>query len=403
MNSRMWLSMRLWVLLLVVSLPSISFSQIQLSDQAKISLMNCDPGPELYASFGHSALWVYDPVNEINWIYNWGTFNFDPPGFYVEFAAGRLNYFLNRETFRRFDYGYRYRKQGYEELELDLTQAQKQALYEYVENNFLPQNRYYLYDFFFDNCATRIEVVLAEVLGEDLQYPSDSIATSKTFRQLLHENLGNLAWAEFGIDLALGSVVDRVATTSEQAFLPEYLAKNFEEASVFQDSTWVPLVKNRVPLYEAPSPSSPGPWYLHPLAILSLLLLGSIYFTVHDMRTGSISRYWDSLLFFLSGLGGVLLFFLTFFTEHTATASNFNLLWLLPVYVLVPFFGLFRRAGWKLFNLAFWGFSFFLILIVVTGYFWLPQQFPIAALPWMGALMIRCLFRVNALVKGQAS
>ena len=127
-----------------------------LSDRSVVSLLTCSPGTELYSIFGHCAIRIHDPVNEIDKIYNYGTFDFDSPNFYMEFIKGKLFYFLSVSNFTFFKTTYiRMNRSIYEQV-VDLSMDQRQSLYQYLENNHLPENRYYLYDFFFDNCATRI-------------------------------------------------------------------------------------------------------------------------------------------------------------------------------------------------------------------------------------------------------
>jgi len=135
------------------------FSMIpQLSEESKVVMFTCGPGDELYAGFGHSALWVSDPVTKVDRLYNYGTFDFDTPNFYLKFVRGKLNYILSVYPSKYFFNDYASRKILVFGQLLNLTQEEKQRIFEFLENNALPANCEYKYDFFYDNCATRIRM-----------------------------------------------------------------------------------------------------------------------------------------------------------------------------------------------------------------------------------------------------
>ena len=150
------------------------FSQTpRLSEAAQISVLTCGAGQELYTAFGHSAFRVQDPIQEIDVVYNYGTFDFRAPNFYTNFARGRLIYTLSRQRFENFLYEYEYEKRWVKEQILDLDQQQKNALIVFLENNYLPENRDYRYDFLYDNCSTKLPDVLSQILGNQLNFQED--------------------------------------------------------------------------------------------------------------------------------------------------------------------------------------------------------------------------------------
>jgi hypothetical protein len=158
------------ILFLVTTYQAIAQKQ-QLSDQAVISLITADPGEELYSLFGHSAIRVKDTVNNQDLVFNYGTFNFNTPNFYMKFTRGKLLYMLSIQQFDRFKRSYEYEKRDLKEQILNLTQDQKQAIFQFLLWNYQPENRYYKYDFFFDNCATRIrDVFIDELPGLNFQF-----------------------------------------------------------------------------------------------------------------------------------------------------------------------------------------------------------------------------------------
>src|SRR5690606_34037655 len=143
-------------------------------------------------------------------VYNYGTFDFDTPNFYVKFARGKLNYILNVTTFDRFIRTYQIEGRWVKRQILNLTETEKQALFNFLENNALPENRDYKYDFFYDNCSTRIRDVLEYILGDKLHYPENPADSVQTFRNLIDLYLTDLKWSDLGIDLALGAPTDKV-------------------------------------------------------------------------------------------------------------------------------------------------------------------------------------------------
>ena len=335
---------------LVVFLLSIScqFLPAQtLSEQAEISLLTASSGRDLYAAFGHSAIWVHDPMLGIDKVYNYGTFDFDPPAFYLKFARGKLNYRLDTESFRHFDRVYEYLQRSYTAQTYNLSQEQKQAIYEFLEKNYLPENRYYLYDFFFDNCSSRIRDMFAEVLGDSIIFAEPFRTTDSTFRDMTDLYLEKRPWADLGIDLGLGAVIDVATTPWDQMFLPDFLEYELAKARIIRNGEEEPFVISQRLMRDLPSVVSPTPWYLNPLLIFGLILLVATVLTwlnLHHLR----SRYpWDGVLFTLAGLGGLIIALLWFATDHTATAMNWNLLWLLPTHLLAgPILFRKNRPSW---------------------------------------------------------
>lgn len=359
-----------------------------LSPMARVSLLTCAPGVELYSAFGHSAIRIQDPATDLDKVYNYGTFDFNTPNFYVKFMRGKLNYMLNADSWREFEYVYRYLDRSYEEQLLSLSPEQVEAVYRYLETNYQPENRYYLYDFFFDNCATRIRDVFETTLGEELQWgqPAQSGAS---FRDYLHQYLTEKAWVEFGIDLALGAVVDRTATVREQMFLPDYLAEAFQGAQVGD----APFVTNRQSLYEGGDNVQPTTWWLHPLTIscLLLLLMGAVSWRFREQSLRGL----DSALFSILGLAGLILFLLWFATDHTATAQNWNLLWAQPLHLLAAVL-IWVPATYRW---LYWYFLFvagLAVLLLLSGAF-LPQDFPLAAYPIFALIALRAYLRARKL------
>ncbi len=201
----------------------------RLTNAAVVSLVTYSPGEELYTAFGHSCIRVKDDGLGFDRLYNYGTFDFNTPYFYLKFARGDLLYELavgqaNAEINEVGVAG-----QGVSEVVLDLTEAQKQQLFGDLEVNLLPENRAYHYDFIFDNCSTRIRNVFERTIGQQLSAP---IKRPRTFREMLDPYFDRTPWIQFGVYLLLGAKVDRVATGREACFLPADLESAAESASI---------------------------------------------------------------------------------------------------------------------------------------------------------------------------
>ena len=364
-----------------------SMAAPKLSNQAQVSLLTCDAGQELYSAFGHSAIRVQDPIKSIDYTYNYGTFDFDTPGFYTKFLRGKLNYKMDRDSFRKFNYVYNVRNRGVDEQTLALDSAAKQQLFDLLEINYLPENRFYLYDFFFDNCSSRIRDIFVEVLGDSLVFESEFIEDQKTFRELLDLNLDSKQWSDFGIDLVLGADVDQIAEPINYMFLPEYLESAFDNAFVIKNGEKIPFVRQKIRLVDRPPIPPDYPLWQKPIFVFSLLfafiLLWSYFFPI-DLN----KLYLDKLIFLAIGLVGLILLLLWVATDHSTTDNNFNVLWASPIH-LITFLLLFKAKSIKHLRLYF---LFFAILNTCFLLLWtvLPQCLHIAFAPIMLVIILRC-------------
>lgn len=364
-----------------------------LSNRARIHLLTVAPGAELYSAFGHTAIWVQDPLAGINTVYNYGTFDFQQgklTEFYLNFLQGRLNYRLEIESYREFDYVYHYFQRSYTSQVLDLTQEQKQAVYDFLEYNYLPENRFYLYEFFYDNCATRVRDLFTTVLGDTvLQWHEPEQLMEATYRDLLWEYLRDRRWVGFGIDLILGAVVDEPITPWQSMFLPDYLALEVGQAQLTYPGDTVALVSEKNLLFEGEAAVRAEPWFLWPITIWTVLLVATGLITYLGWQR---QRWWRGIdvgIFFLSGLAGLVMLLLWTATIHTAVVENWNLMWLWPTHLIAGLMLIGRPRPWlRYYFLP----SAALTLLTVLGWFIIPQTFHPAFLPWMLILALRGLY-----------
>lgn len=316
----------------MIALSSAAFSKTStLTDQSKIVMFTCGPGEELYAGFGHSAIWVSDLSVGVDRLYNYGTFDFDTPNFYAKFTRGKLNYMLTVTTGKRFLAEYEYRKIAVYGQKLNLSLEERQKIYDFLENNLLPENCFYKYDFFYDNCATRIRDVLVKVTDGKVNFntPDENLS----FRQMLFPYLTHTPWTKFGINMILGLSADKKATPWDYMFLPEYMMNEFGRATIEIDGSSKKLVESDSQFLKSRL-SFENNKLDDPLGLFMLLLILAIILTVVEMKIGKTINWVDNIIFPISVLAGVFLFFMWVGTDHSATNYNMNILWLFPGQIL---------------------------------------------------------------------
>lgn len=361
-------------------LSTFAFSQD--SCALRISLLTCAPGEDLYSTFGHTAIRVKDTATGTDEVYNYGTFEF-APDFYYKFVKGKLLYALSVEDIREFLFEYQAESRSVIEQELSLDCVQKQQLYAALRTNAEPQNRFYRYDFLFDNCTTRARDIIAKNSGGPVQYKVLFPEGQPTFRQLIYVYLNRERqdWGKLGIDLLLGAKLDRATTNEEAMFLPDNLLKALDSAA----ADGKPLVKQKSPLLTMPDVAGES-YFITPGVVFSFLLLvyAALSF-IKNERARKAATILDFLLFFVLGAAGVLLLFMWFGTDHQLCANNYNLLWASPTHLVAAFF-VHKRAAWvKNYFRA----TFALTSLLILAWAFLPQHLNTALLPLVFCIALR--------------
>ena len=233
-------------LLLLTILVSVSVSNIhsQTGNDTLVYLLTCGTGTETYSIYGHSALRVVIPEKNQDLVYNWGVFDFDTPNFAWKFAKGRLDYMLAVEDVKSFLQIYNYEKRYVYSQRLNLTGSETSRLITLINENLRPENIKYRYDFFYDDCSTRIRDLIEKSVGEKLLYPPDEGKKSPTFRDMVGKYQDPFPWLKFGIDLIMGSTSDKEASFRDRMFLPMDLQKELSETVINRDGKMIPLLQN---------------------------------------------------------------------------------------------------------------------------------------------------------------
>jgi len=374
-----------------------AFAQINtLAKDAEISIITIGPGKQLYDSFGHNAIRVSDPSNGKDLAFNYGTFDFNTPNFYIKFGQGKLPYALSVSTYDSFLRNYIAEKRWIKQQKLDITYGEKIAIFEYLLNNAQPGNREYQYDFFFDNCATRIRDVIALNLGSKLSYQEKKYAaTLYSFRELIQQRLHWNSWGSLGIDIALGAVIDRTASPWEHQFLPDYVLESLKSATITRNGKTTALIKKETTINDASPRSGSAAFLLSPFFVFLVLAIGIFYRTLKDSKQQKRSRWLDGILFLITGIIGVLLLVLWFATDHTATVTNYNILWAFPLNLI--FCTLVSKKTPKKWLISYVSFLIILLTLLVVHWFTGVQVFAPALLPLVIALFIRYVYLVRYL------
>lgn len=324
--------MKRFILILIAALLTAS---MQASDSLYISLLTCTQGRDVSSAFGHSAIRVKDCSSGTDIVYNYGTFSFEEPHFFLKFLRGDLNYCLSTSYFDNFKRSYEAEGRGITEQPFNISEEQKKEIRKFLRENARPENRFYLYDFLQDNCATRIRDIF-----DKRHFSISDTLVGETYRDELKRMVGDKRWMMFGIDLLLGARVDREITVREAMFLPDRLSAYLKDY-VNEDAGGIPLMTESSTIC-SPSPG-PGKFLqtlsrlTSPFTVFTLLFLFYLIFFMAAKDKWKFSNIFSTVLYIVLGTGGIILCLMWFATNHIWTAANWNLIWMNPLY-LVPAF-----------------------------------------------------------------
>ena len=316
----------------------VAFSvQSQSTDSIRFSLLTCAPGTEIYSLFGHTAIRYENYTRRIDVAFNYGMFSFNTPNFIFRFVAGETDYQLGITPYSYFEAEYAMRGSSVYQQVLNLTQSEKERLLTILENNYLPENRIYRYNYFYDNCTTRARDKIEECIEGKVVYP-DSLS-GKNYRSIVHEFTAGSPWNEFGIDLCLGAEADKEINKRQQMFSPFYMKYYASNAYIVDaGGTRRPLILDETKIVDVePEEVQPG-FILSPLMCGALFLALCVVMAWGQWKTQRIWWGWDIVLYGLQGLAGCIIAFLFFFSVHPTVGSNWLLILFNPIPLLyLPF------------------------------------------------------------------
>lgn len=311
------------LLYLLIFLSFNSSLQAQaLSWQAKITLLTCGSGDELYSVFGHTAIRVNDPQSGTDIVYNFGTFDFDTPNFYLKFVKGDLQYHVSLGSYKDFIYQYEYYDRDVFEQELNLTAEQKQYIANELNAILLSDRKFYTYKFIDRNCTTMVEDIINNTLPEKISNKNSD--NGMTNREIIYSYLkDNHFYENLGIHLIFGAKTD---IKPNKPFLPKQLMEGVADT---KNGTY-PLVKSTETVYtRQQKPSSP--WW-NSVYIFTAAIVVLAFFT----RNKIVMQTYMAI----AGLFGI--FFLTvgFYSFHSEISLNYNALLLNPLFLVMLLFSI---------------------------------------------------------------
>jgi hypothetical protein len=352
-----------------------------------VYLITCGPGTETYSIYGHSALRVVIPEKQSDIVYNWGVFDFNTPNFTWKFAKGRLDYLLDDEPLQQFIQSYFYEKRYVYSQKINLEPYEIATLCMLIAENLKPDNIKYRYDFFYDDCSTRIRDLLENAIGKKLLYPPVETERIPTFRQMVGKYQSSFPWLNFGIDLIMGSPGDRKALFRDRMFLPLDMQKGLSEAVINRSGKMIPLLQNPDIILESDPPAIRPLFLTTPVFICTLILVIIILVSAMTKKR-KIDKLIDLSIFAVFSVLSLLMIFFNFFTDHQQMRWNLNIIWLNPFILLCLISLILNKTGKLLFRIVFYITATFLVL-----HLFLPQQFNIAFLLLAFMLLVRSSVR----------
>ena len=372
------------VMAFLIGFLGVKASRITTNDSIQISLLTCAPGDIIYTLFGHSAIRVYIPSADYDMVYNYGIFDFSSDNFIWRFTLGETDYILGKYPFDYFMSEYIATDRAVWEQKIDLDQTEKWKLYTALEENYMPANRVYRYNFFYDNCATRPYHKINEAVGHQLRL-TDSNETTYSFRSLIHRYTTEHPWSEFGIDLCLGSDADKTVGVYEKIFIPIELMNELEKVSKTGEVAIGPIET----LYEPDEidENSGLLTYLTPIRLFTALLL--IIAVVSGLEFKRRIVYWgiDAILFPIYGIAGCILCFISFLSVHPTVSPNYILFLFHPFHLIfAPYIIKGEIKGAKIW---YHNINFIVLSLFLIGMPLIPQSFSLAIVPLAGILWLR--------------
>lgn len=314
-------------IMFILLLSNLSFGQnLPLSKEARVSVLTCGLGNESYSFFGHTAIRVADPANNIDVVYNYGAFDFRTPNFVAKFAKGDLQYFVVAHSYADFINEYNYERRSVYEQELLIPQDAKQKLFDNLNTTLLSEDRYYTYKFIDKNCTSMVVDVINKTLNKKVITKKED--ADKTYRSILFPYFDGHFYEKLGTSIIFGTKVDQLGI---KIFLPFEL-KNSLEKTTFQNHAFVSKSKT-ILTFEKETPTS---WWNNIYSYI--ILLGFIIFIN--------KKFVDKIYLFILSLMGIFFVSVGFYSFHHELAMNYNILLFSPLLLILILFSAINNKRW---------------------------------------------------------
>ncbi len=356
-----------------------------LSDSARISLLTCSPGTEIYELFGHSGIRVFDKEKNIDVTFNYGLFDFNQEDFIYRFVRGKTDYEVGVTSTYNFLYTYIERGSGVMESVLNLTQSEKESIWLFLMENIQPENKTYRYNFIFNNCATKLRDIIDQNISGVKSYPD--VSGPLSFREAVMLYTKTSPWSQLGFDLCLGKGMDREATVYEKMFLPEILGNTINQSTVMVGDSTFNIVSQVITLNEN-TLENPAP-LISPLALGIILCVLILLLSFYGLWKKIDLRWFDAIIFSINGLFGCLVLFLILFSKHPFTFANFNIIWLNPLFFCPLLFAIFKKL--QRYEFIYYAIVSIVLVLFLFGSSMLSQEFNDAVYPFTIIFLLRAL------------
>lgn len=354
-------------------------------DSLEVGLMTCEPGNEVYSLYGHTAIRVKNYSTNEDWVFNYGLFSFRQPYFVWRFVRGECDYQIGVVSFERFAEEYKERGSSVYQQTLNMTAQEKMRLWVFLMENLRPENRVYRYNFLYDNCTTRArDVIENAIIGKVVYNSTDTI---RTYRQILHEYTTDYAWTELGNDICLGADADVEITERQEMFAPFYLLR-YAGTAVIQDSSGRsrPLVLSTKEVVKKIEVMHDGSNYPSPVFVATFLLVLVFLLTVLEYKYKKCFWWLDAIFMTLTGVIGLAVTFLFFFSVHPTVGSNWQIWVFNPLPLLVMPWVI--RCAIKRKKTYYHAFNTIVLIFFILFSTVIPQDFSAVVVPL--ALILLC-------------
>jgi hypothetical protein len=373
-------------LLLSFCLPVV-FSQPE--NDTSVYLLTCGPGTETYSIYGHSALRVVISANHSDNVYNWGVFDFNTSHFVWKFAKGRLDYMLDTESLKSFLQEYFSEQRYVYSQKVNLNAVETKILLSLIRENLKPENKSYRYDFFYDDCSTRIRDLFEKSVGSILLYPPAETGRVPTFREMVGKYQQPYPWYKFGVDLIMGSTADRKASFRDRMFLPIDMKDELSQAVINRSGKMISLLQNPVTVLDFNAPVIRQNFFTSPSFVFTLIMI--IVIILSSLVKGkTTNKIMDLAIFSVFSTLAVLMVFFNFFSDHQQMKWNLNILWINPFILICLVMIIINRKGTVWFRIVFYFSALFAVLQFI-----LPQTFNIAIIPLDLIILFRSSIRAD--------
>lgn len=340
---------RILIILVITSIVSFTVSEIYANenvqplsanvDSVEISLLTCAPGDEVYSLYGHTAIRYNNKVTGVDIAINYGMFSFNAPFFVLRFIFGLTDYEMGIIPFDVFCDEYKRENRTVTQQILNLTAEEKRKIINAIEINYLPDNRVYRYNYFYDNCTTRARDILLENINGKVYY-SNERKEYPSFRALIHSFNENDPWARFGNDILLGVKADKSTSLSEYQFLPFNLMHDFENAKVkSSEGTVRKLIGSQYDVVQCYTNGvdAGNSFPMRPIVCAWIIFGITVLITCIELVRKKAFRAFDAVFMLFDGCVGLIIL-LMFFSEHPTTSTNLQIFLFNPLSLLYFYF-----------------------------------------------------------------